>query len=47
MVVDAIDAEPDYLDIAFVELGLNFGHVAELRRANRREVLRVRKQHRP
>jgi hypothetical protein len=46
MVVDAIDAKPDDLDIAFVELGLDFGHVTELRRANRCEVLRVRKQHR-
>src|SRR6516225_9049676 len=47
MVVDTIDAEPDDLDLALVELGLDFGHVAELRRANRCEVLRVRKQHRP
>src|SRR5215471_1397515 len=47
MVVDTIDAEPDDLDIALVELGLDFGHVAELRRANWCEVLWVRKQHRP
>ena len=42
-----IDREPDDLHAALVELGLDPGHVAELGRADRREVLRVREQHRP
>jgi hypothetical protein len=47
MAVDRIDAEPEDLDAAFVELGLDLRHVAELRGAHRREILGVRKQHRP
>src|SRR5262249_31427848 len=47
VLVDRIHAEPDDLDAALVELGLDLGHVAELRRADRGEVLRVREQHRP
>src|SRR5215831_5454022 len=38
---------PDDLDAAFVELGLDPGHVAELGRANRSEILRMREQHAP
>ena len=33
--------------LRFVELGLELGHVAELGRADRGEVLGVREQHRP
>ena len=47
VVVDRVDAEADDLDVALVELGLELGHVAELGRAHRREVLRVREQDRP
>ena len=45
--VDRIDAQPDDLGVALVELGLQPGHVAELGRADRREVLRMREQDRP
>ena len=47
VVVHRVDREADHLDVAAVELRLDAGHVAELRRADRREVLRVREQHRP
>src|SRR6516162_968541 len=47
MVADRIDAEPDDLAVALVELGLQPRHVAELGRADRREVLRVREQDGP
>src|SRR6266542_2084371 len=47
MVVDGVDAEADDLHVALVELRLDARHVAELGRAHRREILRVREQHRP
>ena len=47
VVVGRVDREADDLDAAPVELGLDLRHVAELGRADRREVLRVREQHRP
>ena len=47
MLVERVDREADDLDVALLELGLDARHVAELRRADRREVLRVREQHRP
>ena len=47
VLVDRIDAETDDLDAALVELRLQLRHVTELGRADRREVLRMRKQHRP
>ena len=40
--VDRIDAEADDLDVALVELGLQLRHVAELGRADGREILGVR-----
>src|SRR5882762_1853882 len=42
-----IDAEDQDLRVAFRELVLEPGHVAEFGRANRREILRVRKKNRP
>ena len=47
VVVDRVDGEADDLDVPAVELGLDLGHVAELGRADRGEVLRVREQHGP
>ena len=47
MAVDRVDREPDHLDAPAVELGLDLRHVAELGRAHRRVVLRVRKHDRP
>ncbi len=47
MVLDRVDAEPDDLAVALLELGLEPGHVAQLGRADRREVLRVGEQDRP
>src|SRR5262245_26386543 len=47
MVGERIDREPNDLDAALVELGLDLGHITELGGAHRREVLRVREQHRP
>src|SRR5262249_52055959 len=47
MLVDRVDREADDLDAAFVELGLDLGHVAELGRANRGEILRMREQYAP
>src|SRR5689334_8596039 len=47
VIADRIDAESEDLAAALVELGLETGHVAELGRANRGEILRVRKQNRP
>ena len=35
------------LRVALVELRFELGHVAELGRADRREIFRVREQHRP
>ena len=45
--LDRVDRETDDLDATLVELRLDLGHVAELGRADRREVLRVREQHAP
>ena len=45
--VDRVDAQADELRVALRELGLDFGHVPELRRAHRREILRMGKQNRP
>src|ERR1700722_14705108 len=42
-----VDRESDDLDVPPVELGLDLGHVAQLGRADRREVLRMREQDRP
>src|SRR5262245_37490807 len=42
MAGERIDGQPDDLDAAPVEFGLDLGHVAELGRADRREVLGVR-----
>ena len=39
VVIGGIDREADDLHVALLELGLNLGHVAELGRADRREVL--------
>src|SRR5688572_9199346 len=47
MAVHGIDAQPDDLDPAFVKLGLDPRHVAELGSADRREVLGMREQHAP
>src|SRR5215470_13575918 len=47
MLVDRVDREADDLDAAFVELRLDLGHVSELGRANRGEILRMREQHAP
>ena len=45
--VDRIDAEPDQLGVALGEFGLDLGHVAEFRGADRREVLGMGEQDRP
>ena len=47
VIIHGIDAEPDYLDIAVVKLRLDPSHVAEFGRADRGEVLRVRKENTP
>src|SRR5678816_816038 len=47
VLVDRVDAEADDLDIAFVEVGFELGHIAELGCAYRRKVFRVREQDRP
>src|SRR6266404_8816973 len=47
VVTDRIDAEPDNLAVALVELGLQPGHVAELGRADRCEILWMREQDHP
>jgi hypothetical protein len=47
VVADRIDAQPEDLGVALVELLLQPGHVAQLGRAHRREVLRMRKQNGP
>ena len=47
MLADAVDADPHNFAVALVELGLETGHGAKLRRAHRREVLRMGKQNRP
>ena len=45
--VDRVDRQADDLDVALVELGLDLGHVSELGRADRREVLGVAEEHAP
>src|SRR5438067_7105594 len=45
--LDRVDGQSDDLHAAAVKLGLDLRHVTELGRADRREVLRVREQHRP
>ena len=45
--VGGVDREPDDLDAAPVELGLDLRHVAELGRADGREVLRMGEEDRP
>ena len=45
--VDRVGRQADQLGVSFRELGLDLGHVAELGRAHRGEVLRVRKEDRP
>src|SRR6185312_1168723 len=45
--VDWVDRNADDLHAALVELRLDLGHVAKLCRADRSEVLRMRKQDRP
>ena len=47
VVLDRIDRESDQLGIALGEFRLDLGHVAELGRADRREILGMRKQDRP
>src|SRR5436305_15199349 len=47
VVADRVDAEPDDLAIALVELGLQPRHIAEFGRADRREIFRMREQDRP
>src|SRR5256885_5218094 len=44
MAVGGIHRKTDDLHMPFVELGFQFGHVAELGRADRREVLRMREK---
>ena len=45
--LDRIDTQADDLDAALVELRLDAGHVAELGRADGREVLRMGEQNGP
>ena len=45
--VDAVDREPEQLAVALLELRLHRGEGHELRRADRREVRRVREEHDP
>src|SRR6516162_87643 len=47
MTVEQVDGKPDNFHVAPVKLGLELGHVAQLRGAHRREVLGMRKQHSP
>ena len=47
VVADRIDAQPDDLGVAALELRQQPGHVAEFGGADRREILRVREQDRP
>jgi hypothetical protein len=42
-----VDAQADELGVALGELGLDLGHVTELGRADRGEVLRMGEQDRP
>src|SRR6516165_5270753 len=47
MLIDGVHGEPNDLDVAPVKLRLEPGHVAELGRAYRREILRMREQDGP
>src|SRR5262244_2291467 len=47
MIIDRVDAEPEDLGVALVELRLQARHVAELGGAHRREVLGMREQDGP
>ena len=47
MPLDRIDAQADDLGIPLLELGLESRHVAEFRRADRREILGMREKDRP
>ena len=47
VVAELVDREAEDLDVALVELRLQFRDLAELGRAHRGEVLRVREQHAP
>src|SRR5450631_4178295 len=47
MIARVVDRQADDLHVPAVELGLCFGHVAELGRADRSEVLRVREEDAP
>src|SRR5690606_31297737 len=47
VILDRIAAQADDLRVALVELGLELRHVAELGRANRGEILRMREEDRP
>jgi hypothetical protein len=47
VVVDGVRAEADHFRVASVEFRFQTGHVAQLRRADGREVLGMRKQNRP
>ncbi len=47
VVVDRIHGQSDHLDAALVKFGLQRRHAAELGRADRREILGMRKQHAP
>ena len=47
VVAGGVDRQADDLHVALVELGLELGHVAELGRAHRGEVLGVGEQHGP
>ena len=47
VIAGRIDRQPDDLDVSSLEVRFDLRHVAELRRADRRKILRVRKQNRP
>src|SRR4029450_13236831 len=47
VIIDRVDAEPQDLAVALVELGLDLGHIAQLGRAHWRKVLGVREDHAP
>lgn len=47
MALDRVGREPDELDLASTELGLELGEGSQLRRADGRVIFRVRKEHDP
>ncbi|MNY41309.1 hypothetical protein D3C86_1761150 [compost metagenome] len=47
MVADRVDAQPENLGVALVELWLEFGQITQFSGADRREIFRMRKQDRP